>query len=490
MADVFAITTAAEDNIKINENGPTVITFTATNKTDKPIRGVAKIKPLDNTQSEWLKIEGETERDFPSNGTQQYTVNFNKPASEETEETQSFPFRLDVISSANPDEDFTEGPTVNIETPEKKDDKKKPFPIWIPIVAGVLLFVLIGSVVGYLLMRDSERKPVAENVIVPDLYRKNIKDAEKELTSLGLKTIKYHRKLKDIESDIVIEQEPPKDTEVEANSTVTLMISTKRGLGRVRVPKVSGLTLNKAKAKLESKGLKVEQVFISSPTNATDVVLSQTPDSNQEVESGTIIKLTFPKKRVRVPNLSNMTFEDAKTDLNALGLTVTRQDNIQNGKTVGTVYDQDPRRNARLESGSNVKLYVVKKPPDDTYKVSIDCKHKNFNNTETSNTITVTIHDSSNRLIQSQGKNGISTCNSLTSFNFTTDKPVKYVYFKTNGNEKFFIDKWMLYKNNRLIKTKGDENRKGWCLSTDRRHRFNNLFVGRIMCVRELKFSL
>jgi len=52
-----------------------------------------------------------------------------------------------VASALNPDEDFTEGPTVNVEiaaTPTVATPPKKKFPLWIILViAGVVLIVII-----------------------------------------------------------------------------------------------------------------------------------------------------------------------------------------------------------------------------------------------------------------------------------------------------------------------------------------------------------
>ena len=79
MANIFAITTASED-IKADAGGKAKAVYTVTNTSSKPIRGIARVRPLGNTQQDWLAVEGENERDFSANGTQQFTVNFEKPA--------------------------------------------------------------------------------------------------------------------------------------------------------------------------------------------------------------------------------------------------------------------------------------------------------------------------------------------------------------------------------------------------------------------------
>ncbi len=145
MANIFAITTATEE-IKADKDGKARAVFTVTNNSHKPVRGIAKAKVLGNTQQDWLDVEGETERDFAASGTQQYTVNFHKTAAGAAGATEKFPFRLDVASASNPDEQFTEGPTVTVEvTSAPSPVTKKPFPWWLiaVIVGGLLIVALI-----------------------------------------------------------------------------------------------------------------------------------------------------------------------------------------------------------------------------------------------------------------------------------------------------------------------------------------------------------
>ncbi|HEY0048542.1 MAG TPA: hypothetical protein VGB68_04610 [Pyrinomonadaceae bacterium] len=157
MSNIFTITTA-QQTLKANENGQATAVFTVTNAASRPVRYFVKIKPLGNTEAQWLMIEGETERDFPAGGTHQFTVNFNKPKSSTApappsapQPAEAFPFRLDAISAINPDEDFTEGPVVTVEIPEQKVEPKKSFPWWILIVVGVLL--VVGIIVAVLMYR-------------------------------------------------------------------------------------------------------------------------------------------------------------------------------------------------------------------------------------------------------------------------------------------------------------------------------------------------
>lgn len=175
MAKTFAITTTATDTLRADAKGHAEVGFTVTNTTSRPIRGLAKARPLGDTKREWLTVQGEAERDFAPGATQQFTVSFDGPRIEPAAATpagstappagalpppaaRKYPFRLDVATALNPDEDFTEGPTVTVEmaaTPVTP--KNGGFPRWIIfVIIGVLLLIGIIVLVVVLMSGDNE----------------------------------------------------------------------------------------------------------------------------------------------------------------------------------------------------------------------------------------------------------------------------------------------------------------------------------------------
>jgi hypothetical protein len=163
MAKTFAITTTATDTLKADAKGHAEAVFTVTNASARPVRGMARAKALAGTKRDWLTIAGETERDFGGGSTEQFIVYFDAadaPAGK-------YPFRLDIASALNPDEDFTEGSTVNVEvaavvtpTPPKK------FPLWI-ILAIVGALLLIGIVILIIVLAGRKGSNEAEATPTP-----------------------------------------------------------------------------------------------------------------------------------------------------------------------------------------------------------------------------------------------------------------------------------------------------------------------------------
>ncbi len=168
MGNIFAVTTAIED-IKADAAGKASAIFTVTNTTNKPLRGIAQAKALGNTRQEWLDVEGEAERDFSAGGTQQFTVNFSKPAASASPgiappAAETFLFRLDVASSANPDEYFTEGPSVKVAAASiPVQAAKKAFPWWMVIVALIGLVLLVMAGIWWFVLRGDKNPAVNSN---------------------------------------------------------------------------------------------------------------------------------------------------------------------------------------------------------------------------------------------------------------------------------------------------------------------------------------
>src|SRR5690242_4862403 len=93
--------TAVNSNVELNSQRQGVASYTVSNVSGAPIRGRANLVPLDKTQADWLKLEGDAERDFSESGTQQYTVDISVP---NTVAGGAYTFRLDMVGVQNPDD--------------------------------------------------------------------------------------------------------------------------------------------------------------------------------------------------------------------------------------------------------------------------------------------------------------------------------------------------------------------------------------------------
>jgi PASTA domain len=233
MSSSFNITCATIDTLKLDAKRRAQAVFTVTNNAPRSMRGLARAKALGDTKQQWLRIEGEAERDFGRGTTQQFTVTFDgapavsqlpgttTPAASETEANSKqaarrYPFRLDVAAAVNPEEDFTEGPTVTVDVVAAESVTPRKFPFWIiPVIAVLLIGIAIAS---WLLLRTKK-------VEVPNVVDKPIAEATSILKEHKLEaSIKETKVTGRVSAGRVASQEPEASQKVPEGSAVELVV--------------------------------------------------------------------------------------------------------------------------------------------------------------------------------------------------------------------------------------------------------------------------
>lgn len=153
--------------------------------------------------------------------------------------------------------------------------------------------------------------------------------------------------------DKIFDQSPVPDSEVSKSTGVILYVS-KGENPQVLIPDVIGMTEEEALTALEGAGFKNVTVIPEESKEEKDKVFSQTPlsgilyDKSLEI----IIKIS---KGIKVPDVINMTKEDAVTKLEELGFIVEIS---PNAAAVGAVITQIPKADTYLNYGSKVTIVV------------------------------------------------------------------------------------------------------------------------------------
>lgn len=232
MARNFTITTPAE-TVRVGPDGRGEMTFTVTNVSGFPTRGLAKIAPLGNTSPEWLTMT-DVEREFPAAGVHQFSVTGEIPPGTPA---GRYTWRFDVVTAVKSGESSDAGPTVAFEV-GATEPKKKGIPWWVWVAIAVGAIVL--AVVAYLLFKPAPTPPPPEivKVEVPELEGKALASAiltlqKAELTPLmKAKFVPVPgRRLNRVE-----DQDPDAGTMVEKGTVVTIVVVQRRGLR----PKLDG----------------------------------------------------------------------------------------------------------------------------------------------------------------------------------------------------------------------------------------------------------
>ena len=153
-------------------------------------------------------------------------------------------------------------------------------------------------------------------VTVPDVLNFDYTVAEKTLKNEGLLVETKFQYDDDIEKDLVVKTEPSAKEEVAPGTKVVLYVSKGRYVSVVKVPNLEGMTLDAAKAMIESKDL-TWNIEYQHSEQAKDIVIDQSIQPETEVDSKTEITLyvsdgTPPTKSISVnftlPSNANGTF--------------------------------------------------------------------------------------------------------------------------------------------------------------------------------------
>ncbi|MBI3980160.1 MAG: PASTA domain-containing protein [Chloroflexi bacterium] len=131
-----------------------------------------------------------------------------------------------------------------------------------------------------------------------------------------------------------------------------------------QVPDVRGLTVAQASARLESRGLALEQNGQDwSESVAAGIIMRQSAVANSELPRGSTVVVVVSRGRqaVEVPSVVSATYADAAARLTRLGLRASRRDEWNDRVGAGTVFAQEPA-SGNIPAGGTVVLYVSRGP--------------------------------------------------------------------------------------------------------------------------------
>ncbi len=135
---------------------------------------------------------------------------------------------------------------------------------------------------------------------------------------------------------------------------------------QVIVPDVTNKTLEEATATLQQSGLDVGTVtYQASETVAKDLVIYQDPQLNESLDKGGKVNLTISSgkgdtEQVSVPNLYNLTEDQATTALEDAGLSGSSSEGYSDTIEAGKVYEQSQAAGTSVPKGTTIQFKVSK----------------------------------------------------------------------------------------------------------------------------------
>jgi eukaryotic-like serine/threonine-protein kinase len=192
---------------------------------------------------------------------------------------------------------------------------------------------------------------------VPELSGRSLEVAVAALEPIGLKVLQEQEHSLLVPVGFVTRTDPPAGSQVSKQSEITVFVSL--GPKQVFVPAVPDADLAEAKALLTASELEPGAVTSFFSTIAGGKVIAFSLPSGTETNQGTVIDIQVSLGEL--PDVRNNAAEQAKQELQALGVVVTEalvfSDEVSKGLVVAMVPESEP-----LKEGGSVRLDLSKGP--------------------------------------------------------------------------------------------------------------------------------
>jgi serine/threonine-protein kinase len=128
-----------------------------------------------------------------------------------------------------------------------------------------------------------------------------------------------------VTAGVVISQSPNANTTAANGATISIVVSKGKETKNATVPKLDGLTVQEAIAKLQQSnlGYSVDPSSLSSSDYGTAKVVSQNYNAEVSVPEGTVVTIHAEMPSKQIPSVLGKTQADAESTLKASGFTVT-----------------------------------------------------------------------------------------------------------------------------------------------------------------------
>ena len=226
----------------------------------------------------------------------------------------------------------------------------------------VVLFLLAAAAVAgwYVFSQIQEELQESKPVAVPLVIGLTEQNAIAQIDKFGLEPKVERAPSSEYAAGKVFDQDPNAGRRIARGEAVTIFVST--GPKMVEVPRVVGLTYERAIDLLNDRGLKWErkEVFSKKPPGE---VVGQDPKAGEEIREGATVTLRVSKgqEMASVPDVIGETEDEAKAVLAANGFEVSVA-HVPSEQDEGIVVAQNPGPGEEAPKGSTVQINVSEGP--------------------------------------------------------------------------------------------------------------------------------
>lgn len=199
----------------------------------------------------------------------------------------------------------------------------------------------------------------------PNLTQVSITRASELAKADGLTTAVSRQEFSETAAaGIVVATDPGIGERILKNGKVGLIVS--RGKERYKVPKLTGMSVDDARAALDKLNLRTGTVTetYSDKVAQGDIVTQSLPVGRVVKRDATVnLKVSKGKQPITVADTSGKRLRDARRQLTKLGFEVTAGEEFSESVAAGRVIRQDPNAGTTRFAGDTINLTVSKGPP-------------------------------------------------------------------------------------------------------------------------------
>ncbi len=233
--------------------------------------------------------------------------------------------------------------------PEKKSGKKGAVVAVCVLVALALIAALVFFFTG------------SSTSTAPNVVGMKLEQAQKKIESAGFEvgtvTTSYDE---GVAEGLVISQDPTEGTQLEKGDKINIVVS--QGTEKITVPDVRGYSTSDAESTLKAAGFEVGKVTEeNSDSVESGKVISQSLEPNSSSVKGAVCNLVVSKgaETQSVPNLVGMTLEQAKTQAEASGFTLSKGgEDYSSSVNEGEIISQSPTSGSKAAKGSAITYTI------------------------------------------------------------------------------------------------------------------------------------
>ena len=191
---------------------------------------------------------------------------------------------------------------------------------------------------------------------IPNVVGSTLERAKGSLVGQGFRVVERTTRHETIGAGLVVSQNPPAETGATSGSTVELVVSA--GPEPIEMPRVIGLTRDRAEGRLEGLGLEVETVTSFHDQVEEGLVISQGPAPGADINPGWAVQIVVSggPDEIELEELSGRSAGDAAALLQESGFEVVVEQESSQEVEAGLVIRMDPPGGASVEPGSRVTL--------------------------------------------------------------------------------------------------------------------------------------